>query len=486
MTTMCSNSLFANLKTLTILHMNDAYEIAPVDGKGGLARVKGIVDEAKQNNGEVLFFHAGDFIAPSLDSHLFRGRQMIDIMNRMNFDAVTIGNHEFEYGPDVLREHMAASKFQYLTSNILDEQLAPFGGASRTMVFEKAGTKIGVFAVTTPDTAMTSFPGPNIHFEEVTKAATSAVGELKAKGAQYVIALTHLALNEDVKLANEVKGLNLIIGGHDHHPINRIENGIPIVKAGTDAQFLGRIDIHFDESGQTSVNQTLVPIDTKSPTDETLAGIIDEYKRKVDELMNSPLAETAVTLDTTQDLVRSKEMPIGNLIADIFRERFDADISIVGGGTIRGNRVFPPGVITLADVRGMIPWPGTLAKIKVSGAVVVAAIEHALANLPSARFPHLSKDLKLIYDLARPVGSRIVSLTYHGGAIEPRQTYTVVIDSWRLGGGDGFAFPGTETIIGSDAEILEFDTFANGIRGRTLAPKVEGRVQCVDLLKGPG
>ncbi|HRK01160.1 MAG TPA: 5'-nucleotidase C-terminal domain-containing protein [Oligoflexia bacterium] len=479
-----------NQAMITLLHINDAYELAPIQGRGGLARIKGLSEQIRRHHEKpenVLLLHAGDFLAPSLDSQIFRGTQMIDVMNRMGFDAVTLGNHEFEYGPETLLERMATAKFPIVTSNIHQINSFGFGNAHRFLLIERNGIKIGIFAVTTPSTTQSSFPGPNVVFDDVIPAAKKAVRQLQDRGAQFVIALTHLGIAEDRALARAVDGVHLILGGHDHSPMHIEENGVQIIKAGTDAQYLGRVDLVFTDGGAVSSKQSsLIPITAETPSDPDLDALITNYVNEVQQKTHHPLAATEVDFEVDQDVVRTKETAVGNLLADAFRERFKADLAIVGGGTIRGNRLFKAGEsISLSDIRSMIPWAGTLAKIKISGATLLRTLEHSINTIPSSSFPQVSKNVRLEFDPSRSPGNRIVTLTLDGIPVSADQQYTLAIDNYRINGGDGFGYLAQESeiLIGDDAKVGEFDALVDAIRGKTIAPVVDGRVKCVDILK---
>src|SRR2546426_12144817 len=149
-------------KTITILQLNDVYQIAPVDrGKrGGLARVATLQKKIRSGAPNTLFLLSGDFISPSVASRLFKGKQMVAALNATGVDIATLGYHEFDFGPDVLRERMKESRFAYTIANVSDKKTGkPFGGASRYIIRELSGVRVAIFGLLLAETASMSAPG---------------------------------------------------------------------------------------------------------------------------------------------------------------------------------------------------------------------------------------------------------------------------------------------------------------------------------------
>ncbi|HSD47372.1 MAG TPA: metallophosphoesterase, partial [Pyrinomonadaceae bacterium] len=189
---------------VTLLQVNDVYQFAPVEKntKGGLARVLTLKKKIQEQNPNTLFLLAGDTISPSVESITYKGAQMIDAWNAIGLDYATFGNHEFDFGPDVLKERMGESKFGWVAANVIDTKTGkPFGGAEPFVVREFGGVKIGIFGLVLPETKTTSRPGPDVEFRNACDTAKQMVSELHGRGVKVVVALTHLSMREDKEVA---------------------------------------------------------------------------------------------------------------------------------------------------------------------------------------------------------------------------------------------------------------------------------------------
>ncbi|MEO8435369.1 MAG: metallophosphoesterase, partial [Pyrinomonadaceae bacterium] len=217
---------------VTLLQVNDVYQFAPVDGgkNGGLARVSALRKQILAESPHTLFLMAGDTISPSVESITYKGRQMIDAWNLSGLDYATLGNHEFDFGPDVLRERMSESKFKWLAANVVDKKTGrTFADTPDFLIREFEGVKVGIFGLTLPETITTSRPGPDVDILDPCATASRIVPQIRAGGAQVVIALTHLSMQEDKQLAR-CSGVDLIIGGHEHTLLESMAGHAPIFK----------------------------------------------------------------------------------------------------------------------------------------------------------------------------------------------------------------------------------------------------------------
>src|SRR6185312_573250 len=236
---------------VTLLQVNDVYQFAPVDqGKaGGLGRVLTLKKSIQQENTNTLLLMAGDTISPSVESITYKGAQMIEAWNAIGLDYATYGNHEFDFGPDVLAQRVTESKFGWIAANVIDKRSGqPFGGAKRFVVREFSGVKIGIFGLVLPETKITSRPGDNVEFRSPCDTAKQMVSEIHDHGAKVVVALTHLSMREDKEVAR-CADVDVIIGGHEHSLLESSAGGAPIFKMTSDARELGRIDLNILSDG---------------------------------------------------------------------------------------------------------------------------------------------------------------------------------------------------------------------------------------------
>ena len=310
---------------LTFLHVNDVYEISPKDGKGGFAELMTLLRKERAAADHSITTFGGDLFSPSIMSGLTKGAQMVELMNAIGTDVAVPGNHEYDFGPEVATKRYGESKFPWLGANVLGKDGKPAGGLVATKVIEIGGVKIGFFGLLDPETDVLSSPGPNITFAPPIEAAKTAVKDLQAAGAKFIVALTHIDFAEDRKLARSVKGINLILGGHDHEPITFFEKGVMIYKSGTNAHHLGAVDMTLDwveKRGKTRL--TVLPAWRMTSTagvapDPEIAKIVNKHNATLDAKLNVAIGKTAVQLDSRRASVRGGETAIGNLIAEAMR-----------------------------------------------------------------------------------------------------------------------------------------------------------------------
>ena len=333
---------------LTLLHINDVYQISPRGGAGGLAQLMTLLKRERARAEHHLTTLGGDLISPSVMSGLTKGAHMVALMNAIGLDLAGFGNHEFDFGEDVLRARIAESEFTWLATNTVGSDGAPFGGAAATVMRDVGDFRIGVFSLLTPETAQLSSPGPGVSFRPVEALAEETVAALRAGGAEVVIALTHLDLARDRALAR-TSAIDIILGGHEHDPIMIYEGGTLILKARTDARHLAVAEVVLESresGGRTRVTMRpewkLLSTAGIAP-DPAVAALVETYEEQLDAELGAAVGTTSVDLDSRRATVRTRESAIGNLIADAMREGVGADIGLTNGGGIRGDRTYPAG-----------------------------------------------------------------------------------------------------------------------------------------------
>ncbi len=476
---------------LTLLQLNDVYQISPVDkGKSaGLARVATLRKRIAAEAPNTIFVLAGDTLSPSVASNIFKGAQMISAWNSTGLDYAVLGNHEFDFGDEVLIERMKESKFAWLGSNVIDRTTnRPFNDMPAYILRSVDGVRVGILGLLTPETGETSSPGPNIRFVDPVAAAKKIVRKMRNDGAQVIIALTHLNLSEDKELA--ATGLvDVILGGHEHEMLHSVVGRTPIFKWGSDARHLGRIDLTIRVSnGQIlSIDSTAIPVDDSVPDDPHAAAVIAQFENRLSQELGRTIGSAGIDLDARQAANRTGETNLGNLIADSFRRHTGADVAIVNGGSIRSNTTYPAGSLTKRDVMSILPFENPVVKVEVPGAILRAALENGVSQVKelreSGRFPHVS-GMEFEYDCRNPVGSRVVSITINGSPLEDERTYTLAATSYLIHGGDGYRmFANAKHLINEEAAQIDTSIVADFIaKAGHISPQVEGRVRRVDLI----
>src|SRR6266436_2118514 len=262
---------------VTLLQVNDVYQFAPVDGgaRGGLARVLTLRKQIMSESPHALYLLAGDTISPSVESNTYQGQQMIDAWNSSGLDYATFGNHEFDFGPDVLRARMRESNFKWLAANVVEKKTGrTFGDTPEFVVREFDGVKIGIFGIVLQETLQTSRPGPDVDILDPCATAAKVIPEIRAVGAQVIVALTHLSMAEDKQLAR-CSGVDVIIGGHEHTLLESMSGHAPIFKMTSDARELGRIDLNISKAtGKLeSIDWEIIPVTDSIANDPAFASL---------------------------------------------------------------------------------------------------------------------------------------------------------------------------------------------------------------------
>ena len=477
---------------VTLLQVNDVYQFTPVEGgkRGGLARVSALRRKIMADSPHTLFLMAGDTISPSVESITYKGRQMIDAWNLSGLDYATLGNHEFDFGPDLLRERMGESKFKWLAANVVDHNSGKtFAGTPEFVIREFEGVKIGLFGLTLPETKVTSKPGPDVDILDPCTTAKRIVPQIRARGAQVVIALTHLSMQEDKQLAR-CSGVDLILGGHEHSLLESLAGHAPILKMTADARELGRIDLHIGKTTGTlqSMDWKVIPITDELPSDTQFASLDRKYGALSRELARR-VGHTNVELEARSAVGRTQETNVGNFVADAFRKATVSDVAIMNGGSIRADDVIKPGDLTRRHVLSLLPFKNRLVKIEISGATLRAALEHGVArsaeDAEPGRFPQVS-GMRYVFDASRKPGSRITSVTVNGKLLDDRKTYTLATTDYVVEGGDGYeVFKGAPLLITPAQAQFDSDVLQKAISSvRAIAPKVDGRIKRLDKPAG--
>lgn len=442
---------------VTLLQINDFYEAAPVDGRGGFAPLKALLDRERATARASVTVLSGDFISPSLMSGVTKGAHMIELGNAIGIDLAVPGNHEFDFGPEVFRARMAESRFPWLATNLREADGKPFNGAPENAIRELDGIKVGFLGLITPRTAALSTETGRLVFADPTASATRAVKALRAQGAQAVVALTHLDFAEDRALARAVPGIDLILGGHDHEPITFLEGSTLIHKSGQDGHWLGAVELAVETGpeGEVRVTPSWRMVSTRGVAgDPAIAERVAALEKTFGAALDEPAGACAQALDSRAATARTRESSFGGLVADALREGLKADVAIVNGGGIRGDRQYPAGaVLTRRDLLTELPFNNGGVLVELNGAALRTLLEHALAKAPEAsgRFPQVS-GLALAFDPARPAGGRLVEAKVAGRPLEDKKPYRLATNDFWLRGGDGqTALAGAKVLVDASA-----------------------------------
>ncbi len=436
---------------IQLLLVNDVYQLDAVAGQGGLARVATLVRALRRETPHTLFALGGDTLSPSVLSTLFQGRQMIDAWNALGLDAAVFGNHEFDFGPAVLRQRMGESRFPWLGANVLDPAThRSWGGAQTGLVREWSGVRVGVVGVTMPRAALSSNPGPGIVFEPPEAGAARAFAELGTVDLR--VAVTHLELEQDRVLARAVS-LDVVLGGHDHTPMVETEGRTLIIKAGADAINVGQVEYELGCGAELlGRRHRLIPVDAGIAEAPDVAALVAGYHAQANPRLDRPVTELRSALDSREIVVRREAAPIGRFIAEAMRRRMGAEVALINAGAIRSNRVIPAGPLSLRDVVALLPFGNTVALLEMDGAALQTSLERSVEALPrpAGRFLQTA-GLDYVLDAGRPAGRRILSVSVRGNPLDPARPYRVAVPDFLARGGDGYsALAASRTLVSGE------------------------------------
>ena len=441
---------------IVIMHTNDIHgQLLPKNGVGGMAQIATIIRGANPD----LVLDAGDLFTGTFLSDEFKGLPTIQAMNRMGYTSGTIGNHEFDYGQDVLRMRLRDARFPVLSANLR----TPISEIRKYTVVTAKGIRFGIIGLTTEDTRVTTHPKnlKGVTIQDVVKAVQEVLPEVREK-SDFIIVTAHLEDNEDKRVANAFPEIRLIIGGHNHNTLGPIWLGQTLIaKTGSSGRNAGRVDLDFEGKKLSRMEGRLIPV-MNVRADPEIAKIIEPYEAKV----AGKLAE--VVGQATADLTRSNnaESPLADLIADALRERGKTQIGLQNIGGIRAT--IPKGSITWGDVFEVLPFQNTLVTVKVTGAQLKKTLNAGLLAVSGIR---------VRLDLKKPGGQQLVSVTLSDGTpIEDAQIYSVTTNDFVVAGGDGFGELGRGKEI-KDTGILLRDAVLDYIKAhRVLSPMLDGRI----------
>ena len=466
---------------VTILQVNDVYSTVPVDGLGGLARLATVKKQTAQALGRTpLLMLAGDFLSSSVASAVFKGEQMIESLNAAGLDYATFGNHEFDFGVDMLVTRMHQSTFEWLAANLIDRQTnTTVGNAKPYVIRTIGGVKVGILGLCIITEGMNR---PALHTRldmlDPIETAEKYVPQMKREGAEVIVALTHLRIQTDKALAERVPDIDVIVGGHEHYPITSVAGRTLISKAGMDGRNVARIDIDRKPGQMVDRYVELFPVTSAITDDPATAEVVQKWESRLTTEMNDRVGSTTVPLVATDLPLRVAETNIGNLFADAIRADAKSDVALLNSGAIRGNRVYPAGPLLRRDVVQMHPFNNVVCKIEVSGAVLLEALNVGVSKLPVALggFPQVSG---MTFHVLRsaPVGDRVRSVRINGAPLDLQKTYTLGTISYVIEGGDGYdLLMNRRTLIDPEEGTLLPMAVEKYIGGREISPQVEGRI----------
>ena len=504
---------------LNILHINDLHSrieainkfdstcSAEEEGKGecfgGVARLKTAIDTQRQalTGKNVLLLNAGDNFQGSLFYTTYKGAVEAEFLNLMKFDAMTVGNHEFDDSEDGLATFLDKVQFPVVTANVAASASSKIGDRIKPfIVLNQGGQGIGIVGAVANDTAELSSPGPNVLIGDDVADITAAIAELKKQGVNKIIALTHVGYPRDLAAIAKIPDVDVVVGGHTNTFLSNtsdkaegpyptlVDNPggykVPVVQAAAYSKYLGNLKVVFDDAGvvKESSGEPIL-IDSSIKPDEAVLARIKELGGPIEELKNKIVAESAAPIDGSREVCRAAECAMGNLVADAILDRTKSQgmtIAITNGGGLRAS--IDGGPVSMGEVLSVLPFQNTVATFQLKGSDLLTALENGLGQIEegAGRFPQVS-GMKYSFDKSKPAGSRVVSVEVKEGdafvPLDPAKTYGVVSNNYMRAGGDGysvFAKAGMNAYdFGPNLELVVADYLA---AHRPYQPYTDGRI----------
>jgi 5'-nucleotidase / UDP-sugar diphosphatase len=440
--------------TFKFIQLSDVYEIAPLGGGkyGGMARVAHVVDSIREVEPNTFLFMAGDFLNPSLlgtiklDGERIRGKQMIEVMNAMEFELVTFGNHEFDLKEEDLQKRMDESNFYWISANVFqnnddgprsfffrrnnDTIYVPETYSITMMDSDSTQIEVGLFGLTIPLN-----PQDYVYYADIDLEANSAYTRLQLQRVDMIIGLTHLDIDDDVKLSNRFPEIAMIMGGHDHHNmLVTTDNGI-VAKADANAKTIYVHTITYDKGmKKAKIDSHLMTIDDRTPTKPEVKEIVNKWNKvledKLKEIVTNPyeVIYTAETpLDGMDTASRSKQTNLGEVITHAMAVSFNTEIeaAIVNGGSFRLDDKLV-GDVTSLDIFRVLPFGGSVVKVAMKGRLLKEVLDYGDSN------PGKGAYLQRFNITENEQGEWLLNFT----KIENENVYTIAVSDFLLKGFD--------------------------------------------------
>lgn len=506
---------------LNILHINDFHSriesinkfdstcSAEEEGKnecfGGAARLLTAInqtrDALKAQGKNVLLLNAGDNFQGSLFYTTYKGTVEAEVLNAMKFDAMTVGNHEFDDSEDGLAGFLDKVQFPVVTANVVATAASKIGDRVKpSIVLEVGGQKIGIVGAVANDTAELATPGPNITIAEDVAKISEQVQKLKQDGVDKIIALTHVGYPRDLEFIAKIPDVDVVVGGHTHTLLSNTDQKaegpyptlvdnpggykVPVVQAGQYSKYLGDLKVVFDDSGVVKESKgDPILIDSSFKPDEATLKRIDELKAPIEALKSKVVGTSEGPIEGDRKVCRVKECSMGNLVADATLARVKdqgVTIAFANSGGLRSS--IDGGDVSMGEVLTVLPFQNTVATFQLKGEDIRAALENGVSQIDdgAGRFMQVS-GLKYSFDRSKPAGSRVVSVEVKEGdafvPLDPAKTYIVAANNYVRTGGDGFKVFATKAINAYDfGPNLEEAVAAYITANSPYKPYTDGRI----------
>jgi 5'-nucleotidase/UDP-sugar diphosphatase len=496
----------SGLSELAILHTNDTHGHPlkffenPAPDVGGLPARAALVQQIRSQYRNVLLLDAGDFNTGRPESNFFKAEPDILGYNYLGYDAVALGNHEFDNPPEALAEQMKTAEFPFLAANVKDKTGKNI--AKPYIIKKFKGFKVAIFGLTAKTSEYVANPAniKDLIFEDEVKTAQTLAPKLRKK-ADIVIALVHLGIDptDDTgsrRLAKMVPGIDLIVDGHSHTYLNEplYVNHTPIVQAKCWGLYLGKGVMTISAKKVTDFKWELIPVNLKEKVkqpdgstelryigteikeDQRLLDLLKPYAAKVDGILSEVIG-TAEAL-FPQGNVRKEETALGNLVADsmLWQTKYlNTDFAIQNGGGIRAD--LPGGTITKKTIYEILPFDNSVAVVSIKGSDLLPLFDYLATTPGKGAFPQVSEGISFTINT---IAGKCEDILINGEPIDPNRIYRVATNSFLAVGGDGYrAFE--KAVDRYDTSIFQRDACIEYLiqLGEKIKPELKDRIKLI-------
>jgi 2',3'-cyclic-nucleotide 2'-phosphodiesterase (5'-nucleotidase family) len=516
--------------TLQLLAVSDWHgQLDPVGGIGGAAAIAAYWDNDRTNNPNTLAFTAGDAYGASPPiSNFFGEVPAVQALRMMGIDADTFGNHNFDRGVDHLQQMIDIARapqgdqpgtpFRYLVSN-LENVDANLDGVQPFAWYRVAGLKIAVIGAINEEAPELVKPGSfgTMEISSAAAAINNRAGNARNAGADLVLVITHKGVRgftdgqpfgELIDLANEVEGVDVILGDHTDIQYSGIHNGVLVAEARSKGLSYSKTTITYQRGAGvlSKSTQFVVPAVNLVTPRADIAAMIESYRAQIAPIMSTQIGTADKAIPRADSCGRADgrlcESLVGNVVTDAMRLSTETQFAITNSGGLRADLtcpttdvatdfcpafVPPPFPITRGQVNGVLPFGNIVVTATITGAELKAALENGVSSMPGAngRFPQVS-GLCLTYDVGAAVGSRVISVVLQAPTgtctttpvdVSSSASYTVAVNDFMASGGDGYPNIAARS---TSRDIMD-QTVADWIGANSpISPSIQGRIVCTD------
>ncbi len=471
---------------VSILYFNDVHNIYPTvnktSEKGGVARAKTIINQVKKENANTLTIFGGDLAGGVLFGAVFHGFPIVEAFNEFPLDIANFGQHDFDFGVDETKNLVAKSKFQWITTNLKDENNNVFSNAKSSIIKKYGNFNIAFMGIT--DNMSSTVKSNKVIQNDILKSIKFELESLENKNIDYFILITQTDMDINKKILATYPQIDAIlteeISGKSPTQIHYVDNR-PIISGEANLGSIARLNLIKNEN-KVSSNIQVYSIDENVKSEEQLFKKENYYKEKLNKNLDIVIAQLKIDLDSGfggEHQCRFEEVNVGNLITDSYKTYFQSDIAFMNGGGIRAN--IPKGNFTMKDALSLLPFSNSISIFSYDGKTILEALEHGVSSIETkaGRFLQVS-GLTYTYSQNNPVGKRIKEVKINGKNIEPNKIYSVALPIYLQQGGDGFSMLKNSLNTANSFERKDIEIFSEYIKKlKIISYSKENRIKII-------